>query len=75
LSNGTFSSLFEYIFDGPGMENVGMICGHLENITAIWYMSWPLGNFVVIWYIFPRFGILYQDKSGNPGGRAIFASE
>jgi hypothetical protein len=23
--------------------------------------------FVVIWYIFPRFGILDQEKSGNPG--------
>jgi hypothetical protein len=22
--------------------------------------------FVAIWYIFPRFGILYQEKSGNP---------
>jgi hypothetical protein len=22
--------------------------------------------FVVIWYIFPRFGILYREKSGNP---------
>jgi hypothetical protein len=22
--------------------------------------------FVVIWYIFPRFGMLYQVKSGNP---------
>jgi hypothetical protein len=22
--------------------------------------------FVVIWYIFPRFGILDQEKSGNP---------
>jgi hypothetical protein len=21
---------------------------------------------VVIWYIFPRFGILHQEKSGNP---------
>jgi hypothetical protein len=21
---------------------------------------------MVIWYIFPRFGILYQEKSGNP---------
>jgi hypothetical protein len=27
---------------------------------AIWYMY-----FVVIWYIFPRFGILYQEKSCN----------
>jgi hypothetical protein len=23
--------------------------------------------FVVIWYMFPRFGILYQEKSGTPG--------
>jgi hypothetical protein len=22
---------------------------------------------MVIWYIFPRFGLLYQEKSGNPG--------
>jgi hypothetical protein len=26
-----------------------------------------LVQFVVIWYIFPNFGILYQEKSGNPG--------
>jgi hypothetical protein len=25
-----------------------------------------LVEFVVIWYIFPRFAILYQEKSGNP---------
>jgi hypothetical protein len=25
-----------------------------------------LVQFVVIWYIFPRFGILYQEKSGDP---------
>jgi hypothetical protein len=24
-----------------------------------------IGN--ILWYIFPRFGILYQEKSGNPG--------
>jgi hypothetical protein len=29
------------------------------------YGQWV--QFVVIWYIFPRFGILYQEKSGNPG--------
>jgi hypothetical protein len=23
--------------------------------------------FVVVWYISPRLGILYQEKSGNPG--------
>jgi hypothetical protein len=26
-----------------------------------------LVHFVVIWYIFPRFGMLYREKSGNPG--------
>jgi hypothetical protein len=35
------------------MEDVGIFCGHLEK-------------FLVIWYIFSRFGILYQEKSGNP---------
>jgi hypothetical protein len=25
-----------------------------------------VGIFIVIWYIFPRFGILYEEKSGNP---------
>jgi hypothetical protein len=34
---------------------------------AIWYILGPFGNLVVIWYIFPRFGILYREKSGNPG--------
>jgi hypothetical protein len=40
---------------------------------AIWSILRPLEifyshlvYFVVIWYISPRFGILYQEKSGNP---------
>jgi hypothetical protein len=54
--------------------------GHLEYFTVILYILWPFGifcghlvHFVVIWYIlrsfwyiFPRFGMLYQEKSGNP---------
>jgi hypothetical protein len=28
-----------------------------------------IGNLVVIWFIFPRFGILTKEKSGNPGYR------
>jgi hypothetical protein len=27
---------------------------------------------VVIWYIFHRFGILYQEKSGNPALRSVY---
>jgi hypothetical protein len=32
---------------------VGISCGNLVY-------------FMVIWYIFSRFGMLYQEKSGNP---------
>jgi hypothetical protein len=51
-------------FGGPC--NVGIFYGHLVYSTAIWYTLWTYGIFVVIWYIFPRFGMLYREKSGNP---------
>jgi hypothetical protein len=38
------------------------------------YILWPFGSFyghlvyfMVIWYIFHRFGVLYKEKSGNTG--------
>jgi hypothetical protein len=44
---------------------------------AIWNILQTVGifydhlvDFVFIWYIFSCFGIMYQDKSGNPGGYA-----
>jgi hypothetical protein len=39
----------------------GMFCGHLVYFEAIWYSLWLLGIY------FSRFGMLHQDKSGNPG--------
>jgi hypothetical protein len=45
------------------MENVGIFYVHLVYFTAIGNILWPC--FVIIWYIFPRFGMLYQEKSGN----------
>jgi hypothetical protein len=40
---------------------------------TIWSILWPLEifyahleQFGVLWYIYPRFGILCQEKSGNP---------
>jgi hypothetical protein len=48
------------------MENAGIFYGHLKYFTVIWYILWPFGNVVIIWYILPRFGILCQEKSGNP---------
>jgi hypothetical protein len=49
------------------MENASIFYCHLEYFTAIWYILWPFGNVVVICYIFLRFGILCQEKPGNPG--------
>jgi hypothetical protein len=37
------------------MQNVGIFYGHLEYITAIWYVY-----FVDIYLIFPRFGTFCQ---------------
>jgi hypothetical protein len=56
------------------MENDGifyahleyMYYGHLVYFVVIGYTLWSFGNFVVFWYIFPRFFILSQEKSGNP---------
>jgi hypothetical protein len=48
------------------MKTVGNFYGHLEYITAIWYILWQIGNLFAIWYISPRFGILIKEKSGNP---------
>jgi hypothetical protein len=42
------------------MGNVGIFYGHLEYITAIWYILWQFCKLVVKWYIFPHFGIFYQ---------------
>jgi hypothetical protein len=44
-------------------KKVGILFGHLVNITATWkilrslgmYISWPFGYLVAIWYIFPRY--------------------
>jgi hypothetical protein len=45
----------------------------LEALARCWYILWPFGvfyehwvYFVVNWYIFSRFGMLYQEISGNP---------
>jgi hypothetical protein len=51
------------------VENADIFYGHYEYLTVIWHILWPFGNIMVIWYIFPRFGILCQQKSGNPATR------
>jgi hypothetical protein len=52
------------------MENVGIVYRHSENITAVWYVLFPLGNSVVIWYSFsPFWYIESRKKFGNPESR------
>jgi hypothetical protein len=43
----------------------GVFYGYLVYFVASWYIY-----IMVIWYIFPRFGMLYREKSGNPASNA-----
>jgi hypothetical protein len=56
------------------MENLGIHYDHLVYFKAFGNILGRLVYFVVIWYIFPHFGILHQEKSGNPAaeGRGPF---
>jgi hypothetical protein len=44
------------------MKKVGIFYCHLEYATATWYILWPFGNLVAIWYISSRFGILNPEN-------------
>jgi hypothetical protein len=66
--------------EGLRWETVHIFYGHLGYFMAIWDILWPfgifyghLGYFMAIcyilcsfWYIFSSFGIMSQEKSGNP---------
>jgi hypothetical protein len=40
--------------------------------TSSTYISWPFAKLVVFWYIFPHFGLLFKEKSGNPAQKLFF---
>jgi hypothetical protein len=44
----------------------GILCCHLVYFVAIWYILWPFSIFYFYLVHFSRFGMLYQEKSGNP---------
>jgi hypothetical protein len=55
---------------------IWVIFGRFCN-RRCWYISWSFGLFYghlvyfkAIWYILGPFGLLYQEKSGNPGWNA-----
>jgi hypothetical protein len=67
LPDGLFSNQkyqFGYIFEGLGMENVGIfmiIWKYLVNFMVVWYSLWLFGI-----YIFSVLVCLDRAKSGNP---------
>jgi hypothetical protein len=52
------------------MENIGIFYDHLVYFTAIENILWPFHIYCGHLVYFPRFGTLYQEKSGNPGSEA-----
>jgi hypothetical protein len=47
------------------MEDVGIFYGHLVHFTVFCYISRTFGMALGKWVYFSRFGILYQEISGN----------
>jgi hypothetical protein len=52
---------------GLATENLGIFYNHLVYFSAIGNILWPFGIFRGHLLYFPCFGILYQEKSCNPG--------
>jgi hypothetical protein len=49
------------------MEDTVIFSNHSVNFPAIWNIKWPVGIFCGHLVYFSRFGILCDEKSGNPG--------
>jgi hypothetical protein len=53
--------------EGLAIEDVGIFYGHWVNFPAIWHILYPFGICSLVLVHFTHFGMLYQEKSGNPG--------
>jgi hypothetical protein len=58
--------------EGLAKEDVGIFYGHLVHFTVFCYILWTFGIVCGNLLCISRFGILYQEKSGNPDGEARF---
>jgi hypothetical protein len=63
--------IFGKLFERLVMVDVGIFYGHLVNLWQTDKFNGQLVDFVVIWYIFSRFGRLNQEKSGNPAQKFL----
>jgi hypothetical protein len=52
------------------MEDVGVFYGHLVHFAVFCYILLTFGIVRSNLVYFPRFGILYQEKSGNSDGKS-----
>jgi hypothetical protein len=48
------------------MEDVGTLMAIWSILRLFGILCGHWAYFMVIWYNFSRFGMLYQEKSGNP---------
>jgi hypothetical protein len=60
--------------EGLRLEKVYIFFGHLEYFMEIWDILWPFGTFCIHLVHFSGFGIMYQEKSGNPAQGVNFAT-
>jgi hypothetical protein len=70
LPDGLFSnqkSQFGKISEGISINNLGIFYDHFVYFTAIGNILWPVGTFCAHLVRFSGFGIMFQEKSGNPG--------
>jgi hypothetical protein len=51
---------------GLAIEDVGICYGLFGYFVAIWYTLWPFGILYGYLVHCSLFGMLYQEKSGNP---------
>jgi hypothetical protein len=78
LPDGLFSNQkyqFWKIFEGLPMENVGIFMSFGSISRPFGIFCGHLVYLKVIWYIFPRFGMLHQEKSGNPAEQSVTFSK
>jgi hypothetical protein len=59
--------------EGLAIEDVGVFYGLFFYFKTIWYILWPFGTYILSLFgiFFTVSGILYQEKSGNPGHIAL----